>query len=213
MNEIYLTGCTHYGHFNIIRYCNRPFKTLEEMDKILIRNTNERVKDNNILYHLGDFCFKNSPGGKKGEGSLNRADYYLNQINSPVIVVAGNHDSNNGLRTKNQRIIIHYAEIYFQLIHNPAEAIVRDDKYYYPCILHSHVHTAWAEKEMIDKNGNVSLLINCGVDVRKFRPISMKEVMVIFYRWLNSRPDKSRIKTLIHETNKGLKIYRRNRNV
>ena len=64
MNKILFTGCTHYGHYNVIKYCNRPFKTLEEMNETLIKRANERASDNTIIYHLGDFCFKNSPSKK-----------------------------------------------------------------------------------------------------------------------------------------------------
>lgn len=54
---IYLTSDTHFGHFNIIRYCNRPFSSVEEMDRVLIENINKTVPKTSTLYHLGDFAF------------------------------------------------------------------------------------------------------------------------------------------------------------
>jgi len=57
------TSDYHFSHFNIIRYCNRPFKTVEEMNETIIRKHNERVKPKDTVFFLGDFIFK---GGKEG---------------------------------------------------------------------------------------------------------------------------------------------------
>ena len=66
--NIWFTSDLHLGHGNIIKYCNRPFKDIEHMNRALIDNWNSRVKLNDVVFHVGDFCFKNSPGGKSGEG-------------------------------------------------------------------------------------------------------------------------------------------------
>ncbi len=39
----WFTADTHFGHANIIRHCDRPFASIEEMDDELIRRINERV--------------------------------------------------------------------------------------------------------------------------------------------------------------------------
>ena len=73
--KYWFTADTHLGHQNIIKYCNRPFKTLDEMDTAIIRNWNERVDPDDTVLVLGDFCFRNSPGGKQGEGRQNKASF------------------------------------------------------------------------------------------------------------------------------------------
>ena len=55
---IYFTADNHFGHENIIRFCNRPWKTAEEMDEAMIALWNERVRNNDTVFILGDLCFR-----------------------------------------------------------------------------------------------------------------------------------------------------------
>ena len=55
--NIFFTSDTHFGHTNIIKYCKRPFNSLEEHDETLIKNWNNKVGENDIIFHLGDFAF------------------------------------------------------------------------------------------------------------------------------------------------------------
>ncbi len=71
---------THFGHANIMRYCHRPFATVEEMDETLIKNINSRVGRGDTIRFLGDWSF--------GEAAK-----YRKQINCPNIhFIMGNHD-------------------------------------------------------------------------------------------------------------------------
>ena len=55
MNKIYFTSDHHFGHKSIIKFCNRPFKDVKEMNNVLIRKWNEKIGINDDVYHLGDF--------------------------------------------------------------------------------------------------------------------------------------------------------------
>lgn len=55
---IYFTSDEHYGHLNIIKFCNRPFATLEEQTETIIARHNERVKAGDLVYHLGDMFWR-----------------------------------------------------------------------------------------------------------------------------------------------------------
>ena len=60
MELIYFTADTHFGHENVIRFCDRPYSCAEEMDEALILNWNSRVKGNDTVYILGDMFFRST---------------------------------------------------------------------------------------------------------------------------------------------------------
>lgn len=80
--KTWFTADTHFGHENVIRYCNRPFASASEMDERLIENWNQAVGPDDIIYHLGDFTL----AGKK------MARKYFQRLNGKIQVVPGGHD-------------------------------------------------------------------------------------------------------------------------
>lgn len=55
--NIWFTADQHFGHKNIITYCNRPFLTLSEMEEEIIYRHNKVVSSGDNVIHLGDFSF------------------------------------------------------------------------------------------------------------------------------------------------------------
>lgn len=80
----YVIADLHFGHKNIIKHENRPFNSIEEMDKYLIDMWNEKIKEYDIIYILGDFSWYN--GTKTNE--------LLKKLKGRKILIIGNHDSN-----------------------------------------------------------------------------------------------------------------------
>ncbi len=83
----YFTSDLHLGHANIIKYCSRPFASVEEMDAKIISNINTEVRhpDRDELVIAGDFCF----------GGIDKAVSYRERIACKnVRLVLGNHDLN-----------------------------------------------------------------------------------------------------------------------
>jgi calcineurin-like phosphoesterase family protein len=84
MVNTWFTSDFHLGHRNIIRYCSRPFASVEEMDAAILANLNKLVGANDVLYFLGDFCL----------GGPDQARQYRDRIVCRNIhVVEGNHDA------------------------------------------------------------------------------------------------------------------------
>lgn len=82
----WFTADTHFSHANIMRYCNRPFQSVQQMNATLLENINKRVRENDVLFHLGDFCFS-----KYGDDEEIRD--FRNRINCKTVVqITGNHD-------------------------------------------------------------------------------------------------------------------------
>ena len=84
MTNYFFTADEHYGHKNIIDYCNRPFSSIEEMDEELIARHNEIVGPNDIVIHVGDFTLMDQ------ERSVH-ADY-IRKLVGQHIFLQGSHD-------------------------------------------------------------------------------------------------------------------------
>ena len=54
----FFTADEHYGHKNIIKYCNRPFGSAHEMDDEIMRRHNEVVGQDDVVIHVGDFTLR-----------------------------------------------------------------------------------------------------------------------------------------------------------
>ena len=72
----------HFFHGNIIKYCNRPFKDVGEMNEALITNWNNKISKEDNVFLLGDLSF----GKKKGTMEV------LDRLNGRVHLILGNHD-------------------------------------------------------------------------------------------------------------------------
>jgi calcineurin-like phosphoesterase family protein len=169
--QYFLTSDLHLGHANIIKYCNRPFADVYHMSHEIIRRWNERVSEEDWVYHIGDFCFRNS-SDERGEGTKYDAMHWLRKLKGQKVFIKGNHDRNNSLKTLITHLEIEYAGSKYQLIHNP------QDVHTYPITFVGHVHERWKYRSY---RGNV--LINVGVDVNNFYPKTIDETLNEYKFW------------------------------
>ncbi len=80
---MFFTSDLHFGHENVIRFDNRPFATVEEMDAELIRRWNAKVGKGDLVYVLGDLIWKTRNGD---------AHELIKSLNGQIVLIKGNHD-------------------------------------------------------------------------------------------------------------------------
>ena len=192
--KLWLTSDEHYGHSNIIEYCKRPFSDVHEMTLGLIAKHNHLVGKDDIVWHLGDFCWK-----PKDVAEI------LKQLNGRHNLMVGNHDSCHPMH-KNAEAetrkyleagfgVVKVSDVYFPkegpdasflglpyksgvtLTHmpfTPDERHESNEKYkkWSPedqgqVLLHGHVHDAWKVR---------GRQVNVGVDVWDYAPTTMERV-------------------------------------
>ena len=100
--NIFFISDFHLSHKNIIKFDNRPFVDVEEMAGVLIKNWNNVVTNNDVVFYVGDLTF----------GRADYAKWFVNQLNGKIHFILGNHDKyNNILQMKRFESIQPYLEI------------------------------------------------------------------------------------------------------
>ena len=78
----YYISDLHFGHANVIKFDNRPFNSVEEMDLELMRRWNSVVLPGDTVYVLGDMIWKNEA----------RWPELLKELKGNKVLIIGNHD-------------------------------------------------------------------------------------------------------------------------
>lgn len=205
MKTVWFTADTHFGHKRIPLYARRRFcldeeelarldscpslmarpnwapswSSIAKMDEHLISEINRLVAKDDILWHLGDFCWS-----RRREAAL-AANRYRERIECRnVNLIVGNHDSDDVLgafgescRYKEinvgKKIIVlsHYAHCFWNRSH------------YGSWNLYGHAHGT--AEEWLDAHMPGRLSMDVGVDnlariTGEYRPISSEEIASIF---------------------------------
>lgn len=155
--DIWVISDTHFGHTNIIKYCDRPFKSVEEMDDTIIKNWNSVVRDGDIVYHLGDVYMGKAPG-------------FLNNLKGRKRLILGNHDNGRDqlLQRVFQKIDVWrmFPEFGLLLTHVPVHTNTLSEKC--PVNVHGHIHNN--EKDYGKQYRNVS------VEVVDYTPVNIENL-------------------------------------
>ena len=168
---IYYTADLHLGHEAIIRYCNRPFTTIDEMGEAIVNNWNAVVGKNDDVYVVGDVLFK-----LKTDSPL-----YLDRMNGTKHLITGNHDRRN---LKKERFVSLFATIDdYLLLDDEGRKVVLS---HYPIVewdgyfrgsyhIYGHIHNSnnFANQVM----SRLPNAFNAGVDVNDFTPQMLSQLI------------------------------------
>jgi len=157
----WFTSDTHFNHANIIEYTKRPFKSIEHMDREIIRRWNERVGPHDTVIHLGDFMF----GGSVVSGTKRKPEYYLDQLNGRMVHVRGNHDGKSGLDSRIDSIAVMLGGVGWWCQHKPENLT-------WSYNLCGHVHNNW---EILTTSRYV--VVNVSVDVWDYYPVRIEDIL------------------------------------
>lgn len=172
MKKIFFTSDHHFGHKNILKFSERPFSDVEEMNEVLIQKWNEKIDAEDEVYHLGDV-------GLMSSGKLRSI---LDRLNGKIYLINGNHEKSAQACAKR-----------FEWIKDYYELVVEDDEFergqqlivlfHYALRewnashwgsyhLYGHAHGTLPD----DKNARS---FDIGVDCHDFYPLSYEEVKAI----------------------------------
>jgi len=159
---IFFTADLHLGHANIIRHCNRPFESAVEMDATLIDNINEIVGEDDELWVLGDFAWRDH----------GRYQNWLSVRN--LHFLAGNHDSKQlNLPNTEHRV---FNKVRFHLSHYPHVSWRGSNHGSIHLYGHCHgtmektLNTIWPDRKSMD----------VGVDCNGYKPVSLDQILKRF---------------------------------
>ncbi len=183
MSKIWFSADSHFGHRNIIKYCNRPYDSTDEMDRDLIENWNQVVGAQDEVYYLGDFAL-----------DFKRVRQVAPLLKGKIHLVAGNHDLCHSSNQGSGSYYRHYLAAGFVDICESTSLEIAGETvllchlpYFDPLdpdtrlpeykpddqgnwLLHGHVHERWKTS---------GRQINVGVDVWDFFPVSLEAVATL----------------------------------
>lgn len=174
----WFTADQHFGHTKIIEYVNRPFNSVDEMNDVMVERWNQRVRKEDVVYHLGDFTLSNYKG----------FEYYLNQLNGTVFFIPGGHDHRwlesyvkNGSDSKfhvlQSLVTVKVRNIELVLCHYPL--MTWEKSYYGALMLHGHCHgnIGCIGRASGGAGDNKGYRMDIGVDCNNFYPISIPDIV------------------------------------
>lgn len=167
----------HFGHANILKYCDRPFDDIEEMNAALINNYNSMIGIDDVVIWMGDCFFK---------GDATRYSHMLSEMAGTKILLLGNHDRSDwemadlGFTLVLREAVMRIAGRTCRLNHfpySPDTVYEKPDKFKElrplrvpgEILLHGHSHNKPATRVRENQ-------IDVGVDAWRYRPALYSEV-------------------------------------
>lgn len=156
----YVIGDTHFGHTNIIEYCQRPFDDVAEMNATMVSRWNDVVDDDDTVIHLGDVRHHPDPSSTA---------WWLDQLNGDIMLVRGNHDGDVGQNAPFHTVTsctIQHGKYQFYVEHEPVG--------FSGWQIHGHSHNN--DLMMYPLINRQRKTINVSADLIGFAPLSLERL-------------------------------------
>lgn len=167
---VFVTSDPHYWHQNVIKYCNRPYATVEEMNEGLIANHNSVVHSNDEVYFLGDMFFCDNE----------KARAILRRLKGRKHLVLGNHDTKIAKHPQDWLDLFESISSYVERSLNGKQFVMS----HYPMLswnrshrgsimLHGHCHGTMAYPASMEDLA----IMDVGVDCNNYTPIAIADIL------------------------------------
>jgi calcineurin-like phosphoesterase family protein len=177
MSNIFLIGCTHFGHENMYKFLNKDgtrvrheFADSKEGDEAMVERWNNTVNKGDKVYVLGDVAFHKTHLATVG------------RLNGSKILVKGNHDN---LQLAEYAKYFRDVRAYHRLVDDLVLSHVpvhprslwseRNNKYWIN--IHAHLHSG-AVMSLLDNSLSDYRYFSVCVERINYTPISLEEVRV-----------------------------------
>lgn len=167
---IFYIADTHFGHENVTVFAGRPYVSVEEMNTDLIRRWNDKVREKDTVYVLGDMFFR-----------CDCAEEILSQLKGEKHLLVGNHDGSwmtkfdatPYFKSINNMITVSVGSVGATLCHFPLVTWPHMKRTY---MIHGHLHneTNFDFWHVLRDNDRI---LNAGVDINGFEPVTLEEMI------------------------------------
>ena len=157
--NVWVWSDTHFFHTNVIKYCDRPFNDINEMNEALIANHNSVVGDNDLVIWVGDVAF----------AGATKANAVLDRLKGDRILVIGNHDIN---KKKVRQLNFKETHLLYVVDDDVCPLVFTHytfDNLPWPWVnIHGHVHnSAHAQQNSLQH-------INVSIEVIDYTPVNLE---------------------------------------
>lgn len=181
--NIGFTSDLHCFHKNIIKFSNRGFNNVLEMNEALRDNHNKIFNKNDIIFNLGDMALIPKSDQNK-EDTIKKLDSLLSTFNGKIYYIPGNHEKQLGVIKRHWTVLPQLFEVEIkeqdikQLIILCHYALrVWNASHYGSWHLFAHSHGTLKS----DTNENMqeykkTLSMDVGVDTNNFYPYTYDDI-------------------------------------
>ena len=166
----FFTSDTHFDDDYGLAYFKRPFKSLDEMNRVIVEKWNSDVNEDDTVYHLGDFTLE----------GIDHFTKWMRQLHGNIKILPGSHDGpwlKDFVTTEKVQVIAPLVSLEFPelrigempqvivLCHYSMQVWDRSNHGSWHLFGHSH-----------GKLKGIGLSFDVGMDCTEFTPLSLEAV-------------------------------------